>query len=108
MECLPAASTTVGPSRSAIVRCDSGGIIRSSVVTRYQLGLCRQAACITISVRGDEELCARVSDDGLGGADPSLGSGLLGLADRAGALGGRLGITSVEGGGTTISTAIPP
>ena len=39
MEWLPAASTTIEPARSDIARWAGGGIIRSSVATRYQLGL---------------------------------------------------------------------
>src|SRR5258705_11101732 len=35
---LPATSTTVEPARLAIMRCAGGGIILSSVATRYQLG----------------------------------------------------------------------
>jgi hypothetical protein len=39
-------STTVEPARSDIARCARGGIIRSSVATRYQLGLIRQAGSL--------------------------------------------------------------
>ena len=35
-----------------------------------------------------------VSDDGVGGADPSCGSGLLGLRDRVDALGGTISLAS--------------
>ena len=41
-----------------------------------------------------------ISDDGVGGADDSLGSGLRGLADRVEALDGRLAVTSPAGAGT--------
>jgi signal transduction histidine kinase len=47
-----------------------------------------------------------VRDDGVGGADPSAGSGLRGLADRVNALGGSLEIESAPGEGTTISARI--
>jgi len=47
-----------------------------------------------------------VRDDGVGGADPSAGSGLRGLADRVNALGGNLEIESPPGEGTTISARI--
>jgi hypothetical protein len=46
MAWLPAASTTVEPARSDMARCAGGGFIRSSVATRYQLGLGRQAASV--------------------------------------------------------------
>ncbi|MCW2521771.1 MAG: histidine kinase [Frankiales bacterium] len=48
-----------------------------------------------------------VSDDGIGGADPSRGSGLLGLQDRAEALGATMTITSPSGAGTKITFRIP-
>jgi signal transduction histidine kinase len=48
-----------------------------------------------------------VSDDGIGGAEPGPGSGLVGLADRVEALGGRLHIDSPPGRGTQLSAEIP-
>jgi signal transduction histidine kinase len=48
-----------------------------------------------------------VSDDGVGGAEPSAGSGLNGLADRVEALGGSIEIVSEAGAGTTLRAAIP-
>jgi len=48
-----------------------------------------------------------VSDDGVGGAKPNSGSGLVGLADRVEALGGRLRVDSPPGRGTRITAEIP-
>jgi signal transduction histidine kinase len=48
-----------------------------------------------------------VSDDGVGGADAGRGSGLVGLADRVEALGGRLHVESPPGRGTQLSAEIP-
>jgi signal transduction histidine kinase len=48
-----------------------------------------------------------IRDDGIGGADPARGSGLVGLSDRIEALGGTLEITSPPGGGTTLLIEIP-
>jgi signal transduction histidine kinase len=48
-----------------------------------------------------------IRDDGIGGADPAHGSGLVGLSDRIEALGGTLEITSPAGGGTTLLIEIP-
>ncbi len=48
-----------------------------------------------------------VSDDGIGGADPSVGSGLRGLADRVEALDGQLEVESSAGEGTTVRAVIP-
>jgi signal transduction histidine kinase len=48
-----------------------------------------------------------VRDDGVGGADPAQGSGLVGLSDRVEALGGRIEIASPAGRGTTVLVTIP-
>jgi signal transduction histidine kinase len=48
-----------------------------------------------------------VSDDGVGGAVPEGGTGLRGLADRAGALDGRLVVDSLAGRGTRVVAEIP-
>jgi signal transduction histidine kinase len=48
-----------------------------------------------------------VRDDGGGGAGLDGGGGLRGLADRAGALDGRLAVDSPPGGGTRVSVEIP-
>jgi signal transduction histidine kinase len=48
-----------------------------------------------------------VRDDGIGGAEPVPGSGLVGLADRVEALGGRLHIESPPGQGTKLTAEIP-
>ena len=56
-----------------------------------------------------EEECLRlqVRDDGIGGADPTAGSGLRGLRDRVDALDGSLELDSPPGGGTTVTVEIP-
>jgi signal transduction histidine kinase len=55
----------------------------------------------------DGMLKVSIRDDGVGGADPSGGSGLTGLRDRVEALGGRLSIASPPGKGTLIVASIP-
>jgi signal transduction histidine kinase len=57
--------------------------------------------------RVDGRLRVSVSDDGVGGADPARGSGLIGLSDRVGALGGTLAVASPVGGGTSIVAELP-
>jgi signal transduction histidine kinase len=52
-------------------------------------------------------LHATIADDGIGGADPSAGSGLTGLADRVDALGGRFDLDTPGGGGTRIKVELP-
>jgi GAF domain-containing protein len=54
----------------------------------------------------DGALRVEVRDDGIGDADPN-GHGLLGLGDRAAALGGRLRIDSPSGGGTVLAAELP-
>jgi signal transduction histidine kinase len=48
-----------------------------------------------------------VRDDGVGGADPTIGTGLRGLADRLAALDGRLEVHSPPGEGTTVRAEVP-
>ena len=52
-------------------------------------------------------LRVRVHDDGIGGATPARGSGLLGLKDRIEALGGTFSVHSPAGRGTTVSCQLP-
>ena len=66
------------------------------------------ACCVQVQLESDgSRLVVTVSDDGAGGADPSGGSGLRGLADRVEALGGRLEVSSPSGEGTTVRAAMP-
>jgi signal transduction histidine kinase len=55
----------------------------------------------------DGVLHVSISDDGVGGADPSQGSGLLGLIDRVEALGGTIAVTSAPGQGTSMVVELP-
>jgi signal transduction histidine kinase len=64
----------------------------------------------SVAVLGERENgCFRLAirDDGVGGATPRTGSGLVGVGDRVAALGGRLAITSGRGQGTTIEVTLP-
>jgi PAS domain S-box-containing protein len=66
------------------------------------------ASVVTVRVVAtDGHAVVEVSDDGVGGADPTGGSGLRGLADRVEALGGTLEIVSPEGGGTRLRADVP-
>ena len=67
-----------------------------------------QATHATVSIsRTNGRATVTIADDGVGGADPSRGSGLRGLADRLEALDGRLDVESSAGTGTRISAEIP-
>lgn len=67
-----------------------------------------KASAARVSVLSDNG-CAivEVVDDGVGGADAALGSGLRGLADRVESLDGRLEVTSELGCGTCVRAEIP-
>ena len=67
-----------------------------------------QASVVKIDVvEQDAILKLAIRYDGVGGADPSQGTGLVGLADRVEALGGRLEIVSPPRSGTSLSIEIP-
>ena len=67
-----------------------------------------QASVVTVRISADED-CVRVevADDGVGGADATIGSGLRGLSDRVAALEGSLHVDSPRGAGTRIVAVIP-
>jgi signal transduction histidine kinase len=72
------------------------------------VGKYAHASRADVAVRTDGELVTvLVADDGAGGADPSAGSGLKGIADRVETLGGRLRVESPAGGGTRLLAEIP-
>jgi signal transduction histidine kinase len=63
-------------------------------------------AHVALEVR-DGKVHVAIRDDGVGGADPAKGTGLLGLIDRAEALGGTIAMTSPPGEGTSIVVGLP-
>ena len=72
-------------------------------VTKYA-----QASAATVTVRqADGVVRVEIADDGVGGADPSRGSGLSGLADRVAALDGTITVDSPPGAGTRVRVEIP-
>ena len=67
-----------------------------------------RATNLRIGVKGtDTALSLHVTDDGIGGASAGADGGLLGLADRAAALGGSFAVTSPDGKGTTVAATLP-
>jgi signal transduction histidine kinase len=65
-----------------------------------------ESALVRLS-RDDGLAVLEVADDGEGGADATLGSGLRGLHDRVHAVKGRLEVCSPPGGGTRIRATLP-
>ena len=67
-----------------------------------------QASAVNVDVTcADGVLRIVVRDDGIGGADPARGSGLIGLGDRIEALGGTISVRSPKGEGTAVEVALP-
>ena len=80
------------------------------VVSEALTNIVKYAAAtrVAVTVEADENWATvTVADDGIGGADPSRGTGLAGLRDRIEALDGTLRVTSDTGGGTRISAEVP-
>ncbi|MBN8867730.1 MAG: hypothetical protein J0H98_09260 [Solirubrobacterales bacterium] len=72
-------------------------VVRYAEATRAKIDIHRENGTVRI----------RIADDGVGGADPSLGSGLKGLSDRVAALDGRFELESPSGQGTIVEVEIP-
>jgi signal transduction histidine kinase len=67
-----------------------------------------RASVVRVAVEErDDTLHLSVRDDGVGGVDPTRGSGLIGLRDRAEALGGSMKVSSPPGEGTLIVVQLP-
>jgi signal transduction histidine kinase len=69
-----------------------------------------QASAVHVDVDVDPAagtLRLSVDDDGIGGADPARGSGLVGLKDRVEATGGSLAVQSRPGEGTRLVAELP-
>jgi signal transduction histidine kinase len=67
-----------------------------------------QASLVHVDVHAtDSAIELAVRDDGIGGADPTRGSGLVGLRDRVESLGGTITIAGGPGQGTSVVARIP-
>jgi len=70
----------------------------------------KYAAASNVQVRivdEDTRMIIEIADDGIGGANPALGSGLRGLTDRVQALGGEITIDGAPGHGTLLRAQLP-
>jgi signal transduction histidine kinase len=80
------------------------------VVSEAMTNAAKHAGASKVQVavgRRDATLQVSVRDNGRGGADPDRGSGLLGLKDRAEAMGGKLSVESPPGTGTSLLVELP-
>src|SRR6266536_5655924 len=80
------------------------------VVSEAITNTTRHASASVVHVSGEERdgsFHLSIRDDGVGGADPARGSGLIGLRDRAEALGGSIKVSSPAGEGTLILVELP-
>src|SRR5271165_2804782 len=67
----------------------------------------RASAVHVTLTAADGDVRLSISDDGVGGADPAGGSGLIGLKDRVEAAGGTLTVESPPGEGTCLTVELP-
>jgi signal transduction histidine kinase len=72
-------------------------IAKHAGATRADIELTTESKCLRVII----------ADDGCGGAEPSAGGGLRGLADRVEALGGSLSVSSPLTGGTRLVAELP-
>jgi signal transduction histidine kinase len=80
------------------------------VVAEALANVAKHARAASASVelkRTEGALRLLVRDDGVGGADPARGSGLIGLSDRVQAVGGAVAVDSPPGDGTRLEVTLP-
>src|SRR5213080_2754940 len=109
MAWLPLTSTTVAPARLDMARWASGGIILSSVVTRYQLGLILHAGSLIAPLRaprphGTWESAMNAAVSGSTSAANEARNFAL-SRNRYPSCGGRIGGTGAPDGGSLMSVA---
>src|SRR5258706_12396982 len=112
MAWLPLTSTTVAPARLDIARWASGGIILSSVVTRYQLGLVLHAGSLIASLmapmpHGTWESAINAAFSGSTSAAKEAGNFAL-SRNKKPAAGGSIGGKGAPGGGALFKDPTHP
>ena len=80
--------------------------VASEALTNVAKHAQASAVQLAVALRGDV-LELSIEDDGCGGADATLGSGLIGLADRVDALEGTIEVVSPVGQGTALRITLP-
>ena len=80
------------------------------IVSESLTNAAKYAGASKVGIRVAHEgaaLFVEIADDGCGGADPAVGTGLRGLADRIDALDGELDVSSPPGAGTRVTARLP-
>lgn len=80
------------------------------VIAEGLANVARHAHATHVTIRISAEhgrVAVEVADDGVGGAAAVRGSGIQGLVDRVGALGGSLRVDSRDGSGTVLRAEVP-
>jgi signal transduction histidine kinase len=114
---IPALSVLVDavpiPVDMRVVETDVDGDLQTTayyVVSEAIANAVKHSSATRIALHVDargKDLYVRVEDDGVGGAEQRDGSGLARLADRVGAHGGTLLVSSPHEGGTTVEAILP-
>jgi signal transduction histidine kinase len=89
---------------------ESAEVAAYYVVAEALTNAAKHARASQVTVRaeaGDANLHLAIQDDGIGGADSAMGSGLTGLIDRVEAIGGKMAVSSPPGSGTSLLVEIP-
>ena len=89
---------------------ESAEVAAYYVVAEALTNAAKHARASQVTVRAEAEdanLHLSIRDDGIGGADSAMGSGLTGLIDRVEALGGKMAVSSPPGSGTSLLVEIP-
>jgi signal transduction histidine kinase len=89
---------------------ESAEVAAYYVVAEALTNATKHARASQVTVRAEAEdanLHLSIRDDGIGGADSAMGSGLTGLIDRVEALGGKMAVSSPPGSGTSLLVEIP-
>jgi signal transduction histidine kinase len=103
---VPITITALPTNRVASTVESTAYFVFAEAVTNAQKHAQAHAILVRIVVAGGF-LRVEVSDDGVGGAAESAGSGLEGLRDRVEAVGGSFALESPPGRGTRVRAAIP-
>ncbi len=103
---VPTTITAAGDRRLG----ESTEVAAYYTVSEALTNVAKHADASSVSVAldiGDDDVRIVVHDDGVGGADPRIGTGLIGLRDRIEAVGGRIEIDSPAAGGTRLEVWMP-